>query len=591
MPVVRAAATVPPTLARRLAHLLTLVGSVMVAGCGTSPENGGVQASTPPHPPAPLRACRESTRDTEGGFCDATALWGAAEGFDVPAGRDESLAAFLSAGDFDGDGHPDLFLTVAASGGAALLLWRDGGFFNATASWSLPREPELQATALADFDGDGHPDLVAGSSDSDAVAIYANSGSRLASDPLLLPLGAQRMVSALLPWDLDQDGLLDLLVGSYRTEGDCQSFWVRGCLGALQAFRQTSIGRFEPIPVALGPRRVLGIRAFDWDDDGRDEVLVGADFGMFNAPNALLRVRPTAGGGVALQDATEGTGFAVGMFAMGIAPLDVDGDGRDEIYIPNIGPNVLLRREAGVGRDVAAPLGADAYGETIPGRQPEYRYFDPENPREGPMGRYQDAFLRPSSGLFVTSKWAAVVMDFDDDGIDDVFLPASGSDADGIFPSVPDAQSVLLRGTGRALVDATSAARLGQPRNASMAVSADFDGDGDLDLAVMLEASRNVRGGLQLLRNDASTGRSLVVQARGRGTAREGIGAMVELRVGARRAHRRLDGNLSVSGTGPNEAHFGLGLADAADEVTVRFPSGAVVRRTSVPAGRVVIEE
>jgi len=570
----------------------------LVLGCAPSPQgerDGGPPDAVddPPSTPPPLLPCGSADGEGTPGFCDVTAQWGLAEGsFDaLPTTRDEGRSGYLSAADFDGDEHPDLFLTDSASGRPALLLWRAGGFVNATAAWNLPAMGGIQGTAVADFDGDGHPDLALGPGDGEAVSLYRNEGTRFAAEPVQLAFSGGRLVAALLPWDLDRDGRLDLLVGSYRRSADCQIYWGNGCPGDLLAFRQSSTWRFEPIAVSMAPRRVQGIRIFDWDDDGRDEVLIAADFGMFEAPNAILRLEVSAGGALALRDEGGGSGFDVAMFGMGIAALDVDGDGRDEVLLPNIGPQVLLRREAGRGRDVAAALGAAAYGVAVPGERPTFRYFDPESPREGPLARYQAAYLRPTASLFPTASWAAVVLDFDDDGVSDVFLPMSGNGLESIFPVLPRQQSVLLRGTGRRMVDATAAMRLGQRHDTTMAVAADFDADGDLDLALMLEATTGVRGGLQVLRNDASTGRSLAVRARGRGAARDGIGAWVEIRSGDRRARQRVDGNLSLSGSGPHEAHFGLGAADHVDELVVRFPSGAVVRRAGVPAGRVVVEE
>jgi len=182
------------------------------------------------------------------------------------------------------------------------------------------------------------------------------------------------------------------------------------------------------------------------------------------------------------------------------------------------------------------------------------------------------------------------VFDYDDDGTDDLYF-ASGEVGLEVIPETLDQSGTLLRGTGGRLREVTREMGLFERRDARAAAAADLDGDGDLDLAVYQVANARQPGGLRLLRNDASAGHSLVVVARGIGGGRDGIGAIVTVRVGARTTRHRIDGNLSIYGTVPPELHVGLGAATQADEVSVLFPSGAVRRLDHVAAGRVVVSE
>ena len=75
------------------------------------------------------------------------------------------------------------------------------------------------------------------------------------------------------------------------------------------------------------------------------------------------------------------------------------------------------------------------------------------------------------------------------------------------------------------------------------------------------------------------------------GAARDGIGARVRVVVGGRTLTRRLDGNLSIAGSGPHGVFVGLGATPRAERVEVRFPSGAVRTVENVPPGRVVVSE
>lgn len=567
--------------------------SLALVGCGAAPAPAAPAPAPLPVVPQAMVRCG----DGAAAFCDVTDAWGLHARFPLPMGDFRTLQATLAVADFDADGRADLLLTDGAEGSTTLLLNRGGRFEDASAAWGLRGEDTLLhpgarlAVAAADLDGDGHTDLLLGR-EIDVVDVYRNLGDRFEHvTPTPLPLDGMRQVSTLVPADLDHDGLLDVLVGTYRRPGDCMSP-VGGCPGELNAFRQTAPWHFTRVPVALNApatRRVQGIRVYDLEGDGRDEVLVSSDFGFFDGPDFLLRVDPVAGGGFSLRDDSAATGFDAAITGMGVAPLDVDGDGAPEFAVMNIGRNLLLRWDGHRFSDAAVRFRADAYGMVLPGERPMFPALDPQNPREARLAQFFAEYFDVRSAVFPTVKWAPAVADFDEDGRDDLYIPTTG-DFDG-FPTPWGTQNVLLRGTGGPMEDATSRYRLGLRHDTSLAVAADLDGDGDEDLALMEVANATHDGGLRVLRNDLGHGGFLTVTARGRATARDGIGAMVEVRMGARWMRRRLDGNLSLRGSGPHEAHFGLGAARSVDELRVRFPSGAVVSRQNVAAGRVTVSE
>ena len=532
-----------------------------------------------------LRACEGPTRDARGGFCDATSRWGASR--EAPAhGGDGYTNGGIAVADFDGDGRLDLLVSVLGGPHPSLFLRRGDRYEERSAAWGLDAVSEALSAAAADFDGDGDVDLALGSERSAPVRLLRNEGGRFREVVDALPGAVSTVV--IVPEDLDRDGQMDLLVGRYAEEGGgCEPLLFPDCPGGVDAWRQVAPWTFARVPVRAGARYVQAIRVMDLDRDGRDEVLVGADFGMLRGGNQVLDV-VLAAEGVSLRERAV-AGLSPALFAMGVAPIDADGDGVDEVLVTNYGRNALLSRRGDAWVDVAASLGADVYGFRL-ARPVELPAFDPSGRWMGPMSAFSRAYLDERSAATPSTKWTPVVFDYDDDGREDVFLPA-GEVGFGFLPEVSDASGTMLRGTGAGFEDVTRALGLFERHDARAAVAADLDGDGDLDLALFHTASGRRGGGLRLLRNDASVGRSLTVIARGAGGARDGIGAVVTARVGGRIVRRRVEGNLSIYGTVPPRARFGLGDATVVDEVTVRFPSGAVRTRARVPAGEVVVSE
>src|SRR5882724_2331742 len=102
---------------------------------------------------------------------------------------------------------------------------------------------------------------------------------------------------------------------------------------------------------AHSPERFLpetvgaGCAFLDYDNDGwMDIFLVNSGASDFYSPttplkNALYRNNHDG----SFSDVTDKAGLAGGRFGMGVAVADYDGDGWQDIYVTNYGPNVLYR--------------------------------------------------------------------------------------------------------------------------------------------------------------------------------------------------------------------------------------------------------
>jgi hypothetical protein len=123
--------------------------------------------------------------------------------------------------------------------------------------------------------------------------------------------------------------------------------------------------------------------------------------------------------------------------------------------------------------------------------------------------------------------------------------------------------------------------------------TADFDNDGDLDIAINSNPGDSGRAELSratLLRNNVGATRNwLAVELRGGAGAHDGdtkgkwsnrdaVGATVTLETGADKQLRLVTAGSGFASQHSSRLYFGLGERDHADALVVRWPSGRVER-------------
>jgi hypothetical protein len=178
--------------------------------------------------------------------------------------------------------------------------------------------------ALADVDGDGRVDVLATVFERDELRLYRNPGEiGRFEDPTgtdVIPTGDGPLGLDL--GDLDDDGLIDLLIGNVNAQ-------------SLQVLRGTGGGGFSAqpeVPLGFAPQAVL---MADFDGDGWIDVAVSSnDDGQGGALVALLAGDGT--GALELASTVALTGRP-GVLAMG----DVDEDGALDLVVGQ--PEVALQ--------------------------------------------------------------------------------------------------------------------------------------------------------------------------------------------------------------------------------------------------------
>ncbi len=115
------------------------------------------------------------------------------------------------------------------------------------------------------------------------------------------------------------------------------------------------------------------------------------------------------------------------------------------------------------------------------------------------------------------------------------------------------------------------------------AVTADFDRDGDLDVAFS-----NYDAPVELLRNDSSNGNRLLISLRGDGETinTHGIGATVEIETASGIQTRTLIPQRGYLSSSEPVLHFGLGEDETIAQLRVRWPGGWTQTFSDLAAGR-----
>ncbi len=89
-----------------------------------------------------------------------------------------------------------------------------------------------------------------------------------------------------------------------------------------------------------------------------------------------------------------------------------------------------------------------------------------------------------------------------------------------------------------------------------------------------------------LLKNFASKGSAILVEAVGTKSNRSAIGARVLVTTGALRQVEEVRSGGSYASQSDFRLHFGLGSATKVDQIEIRWPSGAVEKLSNVAAGQ-----
>ncbi len=507
--------------------------------------------------------------------------------------------AFL---DYDNDGAPDILFVNSCNWPwheskdqppSTLALYHNDGtghFQNVTAGSGLDVSLYGMGVAVGDFDNDGLVDVFV-----TAVGpnhLFRNLGNGKFADVTTQAGvgGAPNQWSTSCAWiDYDNDGKLDLFVCNYVQ-------WSREIDRDVN-YQLPGIGR------AYGPpMNFLGTFPYLYHNDGN---------GRFTD------VSKTSG----IQITKPGTGQPMAK-ALGVAPVDFDGDGWIDLIVANdtVQNFAFQNQHNGTFKEVGAIKGLaySTYGGVRGAMGIDSSRFQDDDNLAVAIGNFAnemtalyvnqtDPFVFTDEaikqGIGTASRdmltFGVFFFDYDLDGYLDL-LTANGHiepEINKVSPHQQYRQPAQLfwnaRGTGRAntfipVPTSKCGSDLYKPIAGRGSAYADIDGDGDPDILLT-----QIGGPPLLLRNDQKLNHHwLRLKLVGTKTNRDAIGAWVKVRLGNRTLSRQVMPTRGFLSQSELPVTIGLGNATEVDSVSVVWPGGAVQQVNNVKVdGLTMVEQ
>ncbi len=247
----------------------------------------------------------------------------------------------LAVADVDGDGHEDLYLGGARGQAGTILINRGKGNLRPFPQSAFDKDKVFEDTAAAffDADGDGDADLMVGSGGNEAELsrtyrprLYLNDGfGRFSPAEQELP-STFHNASVVAPTDFDQDGDMDVFIGSRSVPG------VYGVSPDHLLLENQGDGTFTNSTERRGyylrdAGMITDAVWMDMDGDQREDLLTVSEWGTPRwYRNNGRRLNPVEG----MLDSLPGWWNT-------IEATDMDGDGDMDLILGNQGENLHYR--------------------------------------------------------------------------------------------------------------------------------------------------------------------------------------------------------------------------------------------------------
>ncbi|MFZ0735702.1 MAG: CRTAC1 family protein [Candidatus Acidiferrales bacterium] len=485
--------------------------------------------------------------------------------------------------DYDNDGWPDIFLPNGSTAegfahgsaptGHLYHNNHDGTFTDVTAKAGLARAGWGQGACVGDYDNDGNLDLL--ETFWGQNVLFHNNGDGTFTDVtekagLKTPKDEWSTGCSFI--DYDRDGKADLFVVRYvdfsydTVPRPGQGQWCewkginvmcgpRGLKMAVNAlYHNNGDGTFTDVSEKSGITKTSGCYGLtsltaDFDQDGWPDIYVACD----STPNLLYHNNQDGtftdigrAAGVAFNE--DGTVQA----GMGLAGDDYTHSGMQDIIKTNFSddtPTLYLNRGKNVFEDVTFSAGLGTVRNWL--------------------------------------GWGVQFFDFDNSGWPGIFI-ANGH----VYPEVdgkdlgtsyrqPKVLYFNLRDGKFTNTTGQSGAALSEPHSGRGMALGDLFNDGRVEALV-----NNMNEAPSLYRNTGPAGNFITLQLIGTKSNRAALGAAVTLEQGSDTREQEVRSGGGFISQSDLRLHFGLGGAERAEKIVIRWPSGLVETLKDLPANR-----
>ncbi len=450
-------------------------------------------------------------------------------------------------GDYNNDGHPDLYVTGNLTDSVLFENNGNGQFSVSPASGDVRLPGVLTGGASwADYDNDGWRDLYVLAHGAN-VLFRNDNGRGFVNVAEIAGVDDEGKASTAAWGDYDKDGFLDLYLANWSCFPECDPMEFAPAQDRL--FHNNGDGTFTDATDMLEYEQLLGagftVSFVDFDNDGDLDIYVVNDSFM-NPPglgNVLWRNDGPGCGGWCWVDAGEETGAGIIIEGMGLAVGDYDNDLDLDFYFPNmVNPSALMQNQ-GDGTFVNAARDAGVE-------------------------------VGPSAAV----GWGTSFFDYDNDGWLDLILVATefrnwdaAPPPDGMH--FPHANFLFHNNGDGTFTEVTPESWTENPYRSMGVAYSDYDGDGWVDFV-----TGDWNTDYKLFRNQGNEGQDnnwLTIRLVGGGSINtDALGTRVYLTTADGRTMMQEVKSGSSLGAGNDTAlHFGLGESTV-DELSVVWPNG-----------------
>jgi len=259
-----------------------------------------------------------------------------------PMGSGVGTLFALVLADFDGDGKPDV---AVAAGDVWILLSRGGGSFRTPVRIPMPSTngaARAVSVVAADFNGDGKQDLVVGTASADGVYVFLGNGDGTFKTPVQYTTGGE--VSSIAVADFNGDGKLDIAACGMDVSKGSSLAANTGILlnngnGTFQSAR--SLPGF-----GAGPHWLV---AGDFNKDGKVDLAVATEGSTgygYGPDNGGVQVFLGLGNG-SFQNPVN---YPAGINPNFITAADVNGDGAPDLIVATTAPSFTYNVDVLLGK-------------------------------------------------------------------------------------------------------------------------------------------------------------------------------------------------------------------------------------------------